>query len=98
MMASGSRIDILHQTEEWTQKTLQIRDRRARQLAQKLAAARKLTMTEAVIQALEQELRRELEKEPLAVRLKRIAGELAAKGRPGGRAMTKEEIDEMWGH
>ncbi|MDR6872354.1 hypothetical protein J2Y55_003370 [Bosea sp. BE125] len=55
-------------------------------------------MTEAVIQALEGELRRETEKESLAARLKRIAAELAAKGEPGGRAMTKDEIDAMWGH
>jgi len=66
--------------------TLQIRDDRARELA------------EAVIQALEAELRREAEKEPLASRLKRIATDLAAQGKPGGRAMTKDEIDEMWGH
>ena len=55
-------------------------------------------MTEAVIQALEGELQREAEKEPLASRLKRIAADLAALGRPGGRAMTKDEIDAMWGH
>ena len=78
--------------------TLQIRDNRARELAQKLAAKRKVTMTEAVIQTLEAELRREAEKEPLASRLKRIATDLAAQGKPGGRAMTKDEIDEMWGH
>jgi antitoxin VapB len=78
--------------------TLQIRDERARELAQKLAAKRKVTMTEAVVQALEGELRREAEKEPLACRLKRIAADLAAQGRPGGHAMTKDEIDEMWGH
>jgi antitoxin VapB len=78
--------------------TLQIRDRRARELAQKLAATRKVTMTEAVIQALEHELHREAEKEPLAARLKRIAADLAAQGSPGGRAMTNDEIDEMWGH
>jgi antitoxin VapB len=78
--------------------TLQIRDDRARELARELAAKRHVTMTEAVIQALEAELRREADKEPLASRLKRIADELAAQGKPGGRAMTKKEIDEMWGH
>lgn len=78
--------------------TLQIRDERARVLAQKLAAKRKITMTQAVIQALEGELNREKEKEPLAVRLKRIAADLKAKGKTGGRDMTKAEIDEMWGH
>jgi antitoxin VapB len=78
--------------------TLQIRDNRARELAQELASRRKVTMTEAVIQALEAELRREAAKEPLAVRIARIAAIAAAEAGPGGRAMTKDEIDEMWGH
>ena len=78
--------------------TLQIRDRRARELAQKLAARRHVTMTEAVIQALEGELRRETEKEPLADRIARIAAELAAAAGPNRRPMTRDEIDAMWGH
>lgn len=78
--------------------TLQIRDDRARELAQRLARKRNLTMTEAVIQALEGELRRESEKEPLAARLKRISSELVAQGEPGGHPMAKDEIDAMWGH
>jgi antitoxin VapB len=78
--------------------TLQIRDDRARALAQELAAKRNVTMTEAVIQALESELRRETEKEPLADRIARIAAIAAAEAGPGGRTMTKDEIDEMWGH
>ena len=53
--------------------TLQVCDRRARELAQKLAARRQVTITEAVIQALEGELQRETEKEPLADRIARIA-------------------------
>ena len=60
--------------------TLQIRDERARALAQQLATRRKITMTEAVIQALEGELNRDKDKEPLADRLKRIATALAAEG------------------
>lgn len=79
-------------------RTLQIRDELARELAQQLATRRKVTMTEAVIQALEGELKREKEKEPLASRLKQIATALAAEAKPGGKAMTKDEIDEMWGH
>ncbi|CEJ11320.1 -like transcription factor [bacterium YEK0313] len=78
--------------------TLQIRNDRARKLARKLADKRQVTMTEAVIQALEGELRREAEKEPLVVRLRRISDELAAKANPGGRVLTKDEIDDMWGH
>ncbi|MDI4655201.1 type II toxin-antitoxin system VapB family antitoxin [Xanthobacter autotrophicus] len=75
---------------------MQIRDERARALAEQLAARRKVTMTEAVTQALEGELKRE--KEPLASRLKQIATTLAADAKPGDKVMTKDEIDEMWGH
>jgi antitoxin VapB len=78
--------------------TLQIRDERARQLAQKLARMRKVTMTEAVIQALEAELRRDAEKQPLADRIAGIAASLAAEAGPNRRTMSKEEIDAMWGH
>lgn len=78
--------------------TLQIRDERAKSLARELAAKRRITMTEAVIQALRSELDREREREPLVPRLRRIAGALAAEGKPGGRALTKDEIDAMWGH
>ncbi|OWJ56377.1 type II toxin-antitoxin system VapB family antitoxin [Inquilinus limosus] len=78
--------------------TLQIRDSRARELAQELASRRNVTMTEAVIQALEAELRRETEKEPLADRIARIAATLAAEAGPNRHVMSKEEIDAMWGH
>nr|WP_245276136.1 type II toxin-antitoxin system VapB family antitoxin [Mesorhizobium sp. LNHC220B00] len=52
---------------------LQIRDPRARELAQRLAAKRKISMTEAVIEALESELKRESGRAPLARRLAAIA-------------------------
>ena len=78
--------------------TLQIRDDRARSLAKQLAELRGVTMTEAVIQALEADLRREAETVPLADRVARIAGELEAAAGPNRRAMTKDEIDEMSGH
>ena len=75
---------------------LQIRDPRAHDLAKRLAEKRKVSMTDAVIDALEAELRRE--SRPLAERLATIAGELRSKAQPGGHDMTKEEIDAMWGH
>lgn len=78
--------------------TLQIRDDRARELAQKLAQKRKVTMTEAVIQALEGELQRESQKEPLATRLARIASDLADQAGPNRRTPTEDEIDALWGH
>ena len=77
---------------------LQIRDPRARDLARQLAERRKISMTEAVIEALESELQREREQIPLADRLAAISNDLRAKAGSGGRDLTKDEIDEMWGH
>jgi len=77
---------------------LQIRDPRARELARKIALQRQVSMTEVVIQALESEYRRVSVQRPLAKRLGAIADELAAIAKPGGRDMTKDEIDSMWGH
>jgi antitoxin VapB len=78
--------------------TLQIRDERARELAQQLADKRQVTMTAAVIQALEAELRREREKESLADRIARIADDLAQQAGPNRKSVSKEEIDALWGH
>ncbi|MBZ9796824.1 type II toxin-antitoxin system VapB family antitoxin [Mesorhizobium sp. ES1-4] len=77
---------------------LQIRDPRARELAQRLAAKRKISMTEAVIEALESELKRQSGHIPLAKRLAAIADDLKAKAGHGGRPVSKDEIDDMWGH
>lgn len=77
--------------------TLQIRDERARVLAEKLARKRNVTMTTAVIQALEEELRREIAKAPLSKRIADIAKDLKGQAGPGGRAVSKDEIDDMWG-
>jgi antitoxin VapB len=77
--------------------TLQIRDPRAKELARQLADIRQTTMTEVVVTALEAELARQAEVEPLIVRIRRIADDLASKSNGRGRAMTKDEIDAMWG-
>jgi len=71
---------------------------RAQELAESLASQRKVSITDAVLQALEGEWRREAEARALAERLQAIARDLAAQGQPGGLAMTKAEVDEMWGH
>ena len=55
-------------------------------------------MTDAVIDALEAELRRESNGIPLAERLAGIARHLRSSAKPGGRDMSKDEIDAMWGH
>jgi antitoxin VapB len=55
-------------------------------------------MTEAVVEALEAEYRRVAAQHSLAERLGAIADELAAIAEPGGRDLTKDEADAMWGH
>ena len=77
---------------------LNIRDPRAHALARELAARRGATMTEAIIAALEGELRRERERPSLPDRLADIARQLKAEAQAPGREMTKDEIDDMWGH
>ena len=57
---------------------LNIRNERANQLAEELAAKKHVNKTEAVLLALEGELRRHDEKLPLAVRLKPLQRRIAA--------------------
>lgn len=54
-------------------------------------------MTEAIIVALENELRRERETIPLPERLARLAEKAKAMAGPNARDMTKDEIDALWG-
>lgn len=76
---------------------LHIRDERAATLARRLAKRRGTTMTRAVVEALEDALARE--ERPLRECLAEIANELERLGdRKRGRAMTKQEIDELWGN
>jgi antitoxin VapB len=77
---------------------LQIRDPRARTLAEELAERRQITMTEAVIVALEAELMRDKVQEMSALGVADLVDELRKLGNPGGRNLTKDEVDEMWGH
>ena len=76
---------------------LQIRHPRARSLARRLADLRGITMTDAVVEALEAEVARaEAGPADLHARLDAIGESLRKKGRPGGRDLTKEERDELW--
>ena len=75
---------------------LNIRDPRGAALARDLAKRRGTTMTEAIIAALEAEIGRDRERKPLVDRLSAIADALAAQARPGGRRMTRDEIDDLW--
>lgn len=77
---------------------LQIRDPRARELARQLAEKKNVSMTEAVVGALEAELERQRQEKPLAERVQPIIARLRNKAKPGGRDLTKDEIDAMWGH
>lgn len=76
---------------------LNIRDTRAEQLAKELAGHRHITMTQAVIEALSNELERERKKIPLAERIEALR-QTHFDGVMRGHDMTKEEIDAMWGH
>jgi antitoxin VapB len=76
---------------------LTIRDPRAAVLARRLADTRRITMTQAVVTALEHELRRDRDSAPLATRLGAIARKARAMAGPRAREMTKGEIDELSG-
>ena len=75
---------------------LQIRDPRAHELARRLAELRRVSMTAAVIEALESEVERVEGKADLIGDIEAIQDRLRRAGRPGGRDFTKDEIDDMW--
>lgn len=75
---------------------LSIRDPRAAELARRLAAQRKTTITEAIITALENELKRERETIPLPDRLARLAEKARRLAGPACRDVPKDKIDEIW--
>jgi len=76
---------------------LSIRNPKAAKLARELAARRGVTMTDAIVSALENELERAREESSLSERLAGLARELAMKAGPNRRAVGKDEIDAMWG-
>jgi hypothetical protein len=76
---------------------LQIRDKKTRELAQRIAERRNICLTAAVLEALQAEYERASGTQSLAERAGAIADELAALAGPGGREMGQAQIDEMWG-
>lgn len=78
--------------------SISIRDPRAEILARELAARRGTNMTEAIIAALETAIEADRVRVPLTDRVAAIVEDLRAKARPGGRDMSRDEIDAMWGH
>ncbi len=77
---------------------ISIRDPRAEILARELASRRGTNMTEAIVAALETAIAADRARVPLADRVAEIVDDLRAKARPGGRDMSRDEIDAMWGH
>ena len=77
---------------------LQIRHPKARQLARRIADLRRVSMTEAVVDALAADLARRENRESVAETVTRLHEELRRIGKRGGRDLTKEELDELWGH
>ena len=76
---------------------ISIRDPKVDQLARELAKLRNTNMTEAIGHALRAEIARERAKPSLEERLDGLARETMAMAKPGGRIVTKEEIDALWG-
>jgi antitoxin VapB len=75
---------------------LHIRDDRAAKLARRLAERKGISMTEAVIDALESALLRG--ERPLAERLAEIAADARRLGDPRRRRpMTAQDADALWG-
>jgi antitoxin VapB len=76
---------------------LHIRDDRALKLARRLADRKGVTMTQAVVEALETALERE--QRPLSDRLADIAREARRLAGPArGKRAPKQEIDDLWGN
>lgn len=73
---------------------LNIRDPRAAELARKLVDRRGGTMTSVIIDALESELERDAP--PLRERLARLSAKARGLAGPNPRAVTREEIDDIW--
>ena len=84
----------------WTEDAtgISIPDPEVSELARELAKVRKTNMTEAIAHALRAELKRERDKRPLRERLEDLAREAMAMAGPNPREVTKEELDELWGH
>lgn len=75
---------------------LNIRNPQARELARRLASLRHVSLTEAVVGALEAEIRREEAKTSVAERLQALADRALGKAGQGGRAVSEDERDTMW--
>ena len=75
---------------------LNIRNPKAHALASKLASLRKVSITDAVLAALEAELKREQAQIPLAQRLEALADRALARAGKDGREVGEDERDALW--
>jgi len=75
---------------------LHIRDDRAAKLAKQLAARKGVTMTEAVVAALEEALTQDAR--PLRERIADLARQAFRLRGKRGRTVTKREVDDLWGN
>lgn len=75
---------------------LNIRNPRARELARELAERRHVSITDAVVGALQAELARERAATPLVRRLAAIGERSCAKAGSSPRDLTDDERDAMW--
>jgi antitoxin VapB len=75
---------------------LNVRDKRVHAMARELARKRGVTMTQVLIDALENELERERTATPPVEGLLEIGRRSAAKAGPASRAVDRTEIDDMW--
>jgi antitoxin VapB len=77
---------------------ISIRNPRVEELAREMAQKRNVSMTEVILESLEAAKKADLQKRAPRDRIDEIVEELHRHAKPGGHMMTKEEIDQMWGH
>jgi antitoxin VapB len=76
---------------------LNIRDPEVQRLAQILAQRRGTTMTAAIRDALKKEFR--IPRDEMALeQTKALQDKIRLSAKPGGRIVTKDELDDLWGH
>lgn len=77
--------------------TLTLRDPEVIRMAQELASLRGVTEAEAVVAALAAALERERERAEVREKLLAIGARARAEAGPNARAVSKDDIDALWG-
>jgi antitoxin VapB len=76
---------------------ISIRNPRVEKLARELAQKRNISMTEVILDSLENAKRTDRNTRPLHERIDEIVGVLHRQAKPEGHALSKDEIDRVWG-